>query len=301
MRERGKRDAITVVIIVVVVLIVVLVWTSSWNSASKSERYDYSYIHGDHVGLVNIYGPIYDSRRWCEQIDDFRQEDQVKAIVVRIDSPGGGVASSQELYTAIKRASESKPVIASLGGVATSGGYYAAVGADTIVANPGTTTGSIGVIMELTQFYELMDKIGVDAEIIKSGEYKDTGWPFRDITPKERKYLQAYIDDAFDQFINTIALEREMDLSEVKKIADGRVFTGRQAHELKLVDVLGDQYQAIRIAGEISGLGPEPEILKPPKKYPYDWLEELLDEGVKTVINHIDDNPMFEYRWRIAK
>ncbi|MDP8206439.1 MAG: signal peptide peptidase SppA [Candidatus Electryonea clarkiae] len=298
MNRKGRSDAIAAFVLIGGLIIIILIASMAFRQPSGGSGIEMDMIRGDRVGLVDIIGPIYDARRWCEQIDAFRLEEKVKAIVIRIDSPGGGVAASQELYSAISRARKAKPVIASLGSVAASGGYYAAIGADTIVANPGTTTGSIGVLMELTQFYELMEKIGIDAEMIKSGEYKDTGWPFRDLTAKDRKYLQNYVDDAYDQFTEAVALERNMEIEQVKKVADGRVFTGRQAHELGLIDLIGDQYEAIRIAGEISGLGEEPKIAKPPKKHPIDWLDELLDESVRTVQKRLESQPKFQYRWR---
>jgi protease-4 len=176
------------------------------------------------------------------------------------------VAASQEIYSALKKAGEKLPVVVSMGGVAASGGYYVAVAADTIVANPGTTTGSIGVIATLAQVFRLMDKIGIDHEVIKSGKFKDSGSALRKMTPEDRQYLQGWIDDAYQQFVETVAEERNMPLSKVKKIADGRVFTGRQALELGLIDKLGDFQDAIDLAGKMGGIKGKPEILEKKKR-----------------------------------
>lgn len=253
----------TLLIILAVIVIFVFLLTSNGSRSTGVEE-DRFVTRGPGVGLIEIVGPIYDSRKWCGQLDQFRLNNQVKSIVVRVESPGGGVAASQELYEAIRRAREVKPVIVSMGGVAASGGYYCSLGADTIMANPGTTTGSIGVLIELPMFHELMDKIGVDAELIKSGEFKASGSPFRELTERERKYFQGYVDDAYEQFIETVAQERGLDLRDVRSVADGRVFTGKQAQDLGLVDLLGDFHAALELASRLGGLEGEPKSLNLP-------------------------------------
>lgn len=220
---------------------------------------------GDKVGVVELTGAIYNSRPFIDDLEMFVSHSSVKAIVVRIDSPGGAVAASQEIFNAIKRNRENVPIVVSMGNVAASGGYYAALGADSIVANPGTTTGSIGVIAQLTLFYELMDKIGVKQESIKSGAFKDTGSPFRPISPEERKYLQGWVDDTYEQFIEAVSAERNLPLEDVRKIADGRIFTGRQALALGLVDTLGDFDDAVNIAGKMGGIEGRPHIIEKKK------------------------------------
>lgn len=266
---------------------------SSGNTASLSA------LGGARVGLIDVIGPIYDARNWCREIDDFRRDNQVRAIVIRIDSPGGGVAASQELYTAIRRAREKKPVVVSMGGVAASGGFYAAIGADTIVANPGTTTGSIGVLLELTRFHELLDRIGIEAETITSGELKDAGSPFREMTSRERDYLQNYIDDAYDQFLKAVADERNLELDSARELADGRIYTGQQAYEAGLIDVLGDQYEALKIAGNMCGLGDEPKIVRPVRRTrPLDLLDFLFEEMDESLAHRFLNRPAFEYRWQ---
>ncbi len=248
------------------------------------------------VGLVQIIGPIYDSRQWCEDIDHFRTDKSIHAIVVRIDSPGGGVAASQELYTCIRRARERKPVVVSMGGVAASGGYYAALGADTIVANPGTTTGSIGVIMELTRFGELLDKIGIEMESITSGEFKDAGAPYRDITRSEREYFQGYIDDAYEQFLEALITERGLEEEQARELANGRVYTGRQAQEFGLIDVLGDMHDAEQIAADMAGLTAI-RIVEPYHRRSMNWIDLIIDDIGESITRHMESHSIFQYRW----
>jgi protease-4 len=221
---------------------------------------------GDKVGIVEIYGEIFDSRPFARDLERMIELSAVKAIVVRIESPGGAVAASQEIYSTLKRAREKLPIVVSMGNIAASGGYYAAIGADSIIANPGTTTGSIGVITGVTMLYRLTEKIGMDMEMIKSGKYKDTGNPFRQMTPEDRKYLQGWVDDTYEQFVQAVAEERHLSLEAVKKIADGRVFTGRQALALGLIDKLGDFQDAVNLAGKMGGIKGKPEILEKRKK-----------------------------------
>jgi protease-4 len=212
---------------------------------------------------VELFGPIYDSDRIVQQFETFGEDRSIKAIVFHINSPGGFVAPSQEIYEAVRRVRDGgKPVVVSMGSVAASGGYYAACGADTIMANPGTTTGSIGVVAEFLSLGKLMEKLGIGYDVIKSGRFKDTGSPHRQLTEDDKAYLQSYIDDAYVQFVEVVARERKMPESRVRKIADGRVFTGRQAKEIGLVDCLGDFRDAVRMAGTLGKIKGEPELVK---------------------------------------
>ncbi len=179
---------------------------------------------------------------------------------MRIESPGGGVAPSQEIYNAIRKLREEKPVVASLGGLAASGGYYIASACDAIVANPGTLTGSIGVIVELGNIQDLLQKIGVQPEILKAGEYKDMGSPVRPLTDVERGLFQQMIDSVHAQFISAVASGRKMDESKVRELADGRIFSGEQARAVGLVDSLGGLEDAIAIAAERAGISGEPHV-----------------------------------------
>jgi len=218
---------------------------------------------GEKIAVVELIGPIYTSQRIVRQFQMYGEEKSVKAIVFRIDSPGGGVAASQEIYQAVKKVKEKgKPVIASMGSVAASGGYYVACGADTIMANPATTTGSIGVIAEIPNVSGLLNKVGIRFEVIKSGRFKDTGSPYRSMTAADRRYLQSAIDDFFDQFVNVVVQERKLPRKKVLKLADGRIFTGRQAKKNGLVDLLGDYEDAINLAAKLGGIQGKPKIVK---------------------------------------
>jgi protease-4 len=215
---------------------------------------------GGRVGVVEVKGVINDSDDVVEALKAFEHAPAVKAVVVRIESPGGGVAPSQEIYHAIMKLRETKPVIASLGGVAASGGYYVASACQAIVANPGTITGSIGVIMELGNVQGLLEKIGVQPEVLKAGEHKDMGSPVRPLTDEERGLFQQMIDSVHTQFIGAVAEGRHMDAARVRELADGRIFSGEQARTLGLVDALGGLQDAIAMAAERGGITGEPRI-----------------------------------------
>lgn len=224
---------------------------------------DIDIVRGPRVGIVELEGPIFSSRPVVRQFKKFEKEGNVKAIVFRINSPGGGIAASQEIYQYAKRVRKSgKPVVVSMASAAASGGYYVALGADTIMANPGTTTGSIGVIAEIPNFQGLMEKIGVSMTVIKSGEFKDTGSPYRGISPQDRQYLQNWIDNGYEQFIRTVAVERGIDLDSVRALADGRVYSGEQANNLGLIDSLGTLEDAIHLAAQLGGITGEPKVVR---------------------------------------
>jgi protease-4 len=212
------------------------------------------------VGLVEVEGVITDSGPVVEALKAFGHSPVVKAVVVRVESPGGGVAPSQEIYNAIRKLRERKPVIASLGGLAASGGYYIAAACDAIVANPGTLTGSIGVIMELANAQELLQKIGLQPEVLKAGEHKDMGSPARPLTDVERGLIQQMLDSVHAQFIGAVATGRQMEESKVRELADGRIFSGEQARTVGLVDALGGLEDAVAMAGERGGIAGEPRV-----------------------------------------
>ncbi|MFZ1947615.1 MAG: signal peptide peptidase SppA [bacterium] len=218
---------------------------------------------GSKVGLVEVTGTMVSARPAAEEIARFARDRTVKAIVVRLESPGGVVAAAQEIFDELKKArAEGKPVVASMGGVAASGAYYVACGADSIVANPGTLTGSIGVIMSFPNTQELLKKIGIEMQVVKTGEFKDIGSRSRPITPEEREMVGELIGDVYDQFVTVVAVERNLDIEAVKRIADGRVLTGRQAYDLGLVDRLGGFRDAVMLAGEMAGISGEPTVVR---------------------------------------
>ena len=223
-------------------------------SGKDSDYSGLNKLSGEKVGIIEIRGVINDSKDILDKLKRFRADNSIKAIVVRIDSPGGSVGPSQEILRAIKKTSLKKKVVASLGSVAASGGYYVAVGADGIVANPGTITGSIGVVMGFTNFQELLQKIGLIPVVVKSGKYKDIGSPVRKMTEKERQILQDLSDQIHKQFINAIAAGRKIDSLKVEAIADGRIFSGEEAKRLGLIDRIGNLEDAVEWAGRMGGI-----------------------------------------------
>ncbi len=214
---------------------------------------------GDAAGL---FGAAAGSETITSQIRRASKDSSVKALIIRINSPGGSAAASQEIYQAIREYQKDtkRPVIASMADVAASGGYYVAAACDHIVAAPATLTGSIGVIMETMSYYKLMDKLGVSMDPVTSGKYKDMGSPFRAMRPDERQLMQAMVNDVYDQFVDAVAAGRKMDKAEVKRLATGRVFTGRQALEAKLVDSNGTFRDAITLAARKAGIKGEPTV-----------------------------------------
>jgi protease-4 len=236
---------------------------------------------GEKVAVVEVTGMIVDSAGTIEELKDYAKDASVKAIVLRINSPGGAVAPAQEIYDEILKVKQKKKVVVSMGAVAASGGYYIAAPADRIVANAGTLTGSIGVIMELPNVSGLMEKIGIQTQVIKSGRHKDIASVFKELTPKEREILQAVLDDVHNQFIEAVSTARDMKFEDIKKLADGRIFTGRKALELGLIDELGNMEDAIMVAGRLSGIKGEPEVVTRKEKFSvFDLLRGQLPERI---------------------
>ncbi len=270
-----------------------LFFIASLFFGSANEGFELS--AGRHLGLVKVEGVILESETVVKEIERFGTDGNAAALIVRIDSPGGGVAASQEIYEAIKKVrDEGKFVIASMASVAASGGYYVACGADTIMANAGTTTGSIGVIAELLNTTELLQKIGIKFEIIKSGKFKDSGSPWRPMTEEDRRYFQSYVDDAYDQFVGVVSRERGLEKSEVMKYADGRVFTGQQALENKLIDLLGTYQDAVALAGKVAGLEGRPRVVTPHKRKL--TLLDLLFGDVEGYWTRMQTLPVLRYQ-----
>jgi len=197
---------------------------------------------------------------------------------VRIDSPGGAVGPSQEIYTELKKMRSDMPVIASIGNVGASGGYYIACAAEKIFANPGSITGSIGVVAEFASYEKLLEWAKVDVEVLKSGKYKDVGSPLREMTPEDREYMQSLIDNVYAQFKSAVAESRGLGAAEVDKIAEGKIYTGEQAKQLKLVDEMGTINDAVNLAADKAGIKGKPDIVYYPKKK--SQLLELLDSKI---------------------
>jgi protease-4 len=241
----------------------------------------------DRIALVRVEGVILDSQSTVTELKRFGENPFIKAIVLRIDSPGGGVVPSQEIYDAVQRvrSKNSKAVIASMGTVAASGGYYIASATDRIIANPGTLTGSIGVIMETANVEGLLKKIGVEGVVVKSGKFKDVGSPLRRMSDEERALLQSVMDDVHKQFIEAVAAGRSMEPAAVQALADGRIFTGRQAKEAKLVDELGNLEDAIQLAADLAGIEGEPKVVEPRRRFS---IRELIESRLAAVLPKLD-------------
>jgi protease-4 len=223
---------------------------------------------GERVGVVEVTGIITDSKTTLRELREFEENPRIRAVVVRIDSPGGSVGPSQEILEAMQRLQKQKHVLASMGSIAASGGFYVAMGGEKVYANPGTLTGSIGVISQFPNVSGLLKWAGVDMRTITAGKLKDAGNPFREMSAEERSYFQAMLDDVHAQFIGAVVEARKLPEEEVRKVADGRVFTGRKAKELKLVDELGGLQDAVREAGKLAGIRGEPRIEYPTKDRP---------------------------------
>lgn len=246
------------------------------------------------VALVNVEGPILQSKNIVDEIKGYIKDKSVKAIVLRIDSPGGGVVPSQEIYEEVRKAAAQKKIVVSMGSVAASGGYYIASASNRIIANPGTITGSIGVIMEVPNIKGLMDKIGVKTEVIKSGKHKDIASVFRGIGSEEREILQGVMDEVHEQFIKAVSDGRRMPVEDVRKIADGRIFSGSQALKLGLVDELGDLEDAIKVAAKMAGIKGEPEVVSKKEKSPIlELLNGKIPDGVSRIIPKIELKYMY--------
>ena len=257
-----------------------------------------SLVGGSGIGLVEVKGLIIDPQATVKQLHDFMKDDKVKAVVLRIDSPGGVVGPSQEISAEVKKLAAKKKVVVSMGSVAASGGYYIAVPATVIFANPGTITGSIGVLMKFSNLEGLMGKIGMKAFTLKTGKYKDVGSPARVMTSDERAMLQSVIDSSHGQFVRAVAEGRKLPIETVKGLADGRIFTGEQALALKFVDRLGTLQDAIEEAGKLAGIKGEPHVIRPPKKK-NPLLDMLLEESSSRITDLVRQEKGFSMSYEM--
>lgn len=237
---------------------------------------------GPQVGIIEIEGVIIDSKKIIKDIKRFREDNSIKSIVLRINSPGGAVGPSQEIYREVIKTKNRKKIIVSMGAIAASGGYYAAAPANGIMANPGTITGSIGVIMGYTNVMELFNKIGLIPVVVKSGKYKDLGSPVKTLTENERLMLQNFADNIHNRFIKDVAFGRNIDIAVMKKLADGRIYTGEEAQKLKLIDRLGNFEDAIEWAGRLGGIKGKINTVYPP-----DEKLSIMEFLTMTTLNQI--------------
>ena len=258
----------------------------------------FAIVGGDRVAIVEVFGTITSPYDVIRQLKKYGEDGSIPSVVLHINSPGGGVAASQEIYEEINKLREKGvKVVASMSAVAASGAYYIACAADTIVANPGTLTGSIGVIFEWPILSELMRKLGVKLEVIKSGDMKDVGSIGRPITRREREMLQSVVDDTYNQFVEVVSRERGLPIEDVIELADGRIFTGNQARDLGLVDVIGNFEDAIQIAAEMGGIEGKPKTIRERVRRVSWW--ELLTERMGDLAGVLEEDknmPKLEYR-----
>lgn len=256
---------------------------------------------GEKVAVVDLKEPILSSEDIVRQFKKYRENRSVKAIVFRVESPGGGVAASQEIYEEVKKTRDGgKPVVVSMGSIAASGGYYVSCGASRIVANPGTLTGSIGVISQYVHVEDLLAKLGIEASTYKTGRLKDAGSPFRKPSDDDKKFFEQLIADVYDQFVEVVIRERNLERRHVVKYADGRVFTGRQALEWGFVDTVGTFEDAVAIAAEMGGIEGKPRVVKERKRTSFweeFWTGATAD--LKEVRDEVFRRSVVEYRMTV--
>jgi protease IV len=254
---------------------------------------------GEKIAVVELKGPITASDEFVRQVKKYREDRSVKAILLRIDSPGGGVVPSQEMYEEVKKTRDGgKPVVVSMGSLAASGGYYVACGASKLVANRGTLTGSVGVISEILQLHDALNKLGIDVKTIKAGRMKDAGSPTRKMTDQDQQYFQQLIDDVHRQFIEVVRVERAMTKEKVESLADGRVFTGEQAVANGLADTLGTFEDAVAVAAGLAGIKGQPSLVKEVRHRTFwDGLLGEVGESVKDLKQEVLDRPILSYRF----
>ncbi len=310
-----KRSSLIWILVLAGVLVACFSLILIIGAVFMSDEGGFSAVGGDRIAVIPVEGVINDemAKRVNRHLKQYGDDRRVKAILLRVDSPGGGVSASQEIHREVKRVREEdkKKVVVSMGSVAASGGYYVACPADRIFANPGTVTGSIGVIAEWLNLKELASWAKVKPEIFKSGEFKDTGSPTRDLTPREREYFQGVVNELYQQFVRAVSDGRqgrkELDEAGVRKLADGRVFTGQAAVDNGLVDQIGNYEDAIRETAKLVGIRGEPQIVTPPKPREgfsildllgQTKLEKFLPSRLPAELGEIDTSVKFKYQWK---
>jgi protease IV len=254
---------------------------------------------GARIALVELKGVITSSEDFVRQVKKYREDSSIKALLIRVDSPGGAVVPSQEMYEELRKTRDGgKPVVVSMGSLAASGGYYVSCGATKLVANRGTLTGSIGVISEFLHYYQAMNKLGLDVQTIKSGSLKDAGSPNRKMTENDQKYFQALTDDIHRQFVTVVERERHLKHARALELSDGRVFSGEQAVAEGLVDTLGTYQDALRIAADIAGISGEPSVVRERRKGSlWSSLMGEVDENLKDLKQELLNRPIMSYRY----
>jgi protease-4 len=293
--KKHQHPLLTVLLIIVgVALLLGLVAAGVVTFVSPASSISFS----PKIGVIPINGTITNAQPIISELIRFRKDKAIKAIIVRIDSPGGGVGPSQEIYEELKRTRTEKKIIASMGSVAASGGFYVAAAADKIVANPGTITGSIGVIMQFVQYKSLLEKIGINLEVVKSGEFKDMGYPQRELTDRDRQILKQIIEDVKAQFVSAVAEGRHLPKEKVEAVADGRIFSGERAKKMGLVDVLGNFQDAVELAKKMTGIRGDVTLVYP-KEHGATFWDFLFDSASRSLLKLLQKTETTaEYTWR---
>lgn len=279
MRAHKGRRIFLIVVIVVAVLFGALYLMGMISSKVTGK-----------IGVIEVEGTIADLKEVMQDVVDFKDDDSIKGVILRINSPGGAVGPTQEMYAEVRKLTQKKKVYVSMGSVCASGGYYLAVTGEKVYANPSTITGSIGVIMEQAVVQDLLKKIGVETNTIKTGDMKDTGSPFRKMRDDERKYLQAVIDDIYEQFVQDVAQGRKMPVEQVKQLADGRIFTGLQAKQAGLVDNIGTFYDVVADMQKVLGMRGKPELAY--GKRPFSLMRWLLSSAIQDMVFKATSSPI---------
>jgi protease-4 len=291
--QRGQKRGRNTTFVVLFLAAAVVTVCALFAYFALVSYFDRGVALGDVVAVVDVQGEIFYDRWKLREIESHRKNDNVKAVVVFINSPGGGVAASQALHRALLDLRLEKPVVAYMASVAASGGYYVACAADSIVATEGTLTGSIGVIAAFLRTEELYQKIGLEVTVIKSGKYKDVGSPHREMTEAEKSYLGGLLDDVYEQFVRAVSESRDMPLERVSDLAEGRLYTGEEAAELGLVDRIGSYEDAVLMAARMAGMEGEPEIVK--KRRRRSLLERIVGESVTSISRNRAERVSLKY------
>jgi protease-4 len=288
----GILSVLALLTIGFVILIIVLIAPSTKDTELVTIG------RGEKLAVVEVYGVITSSDDVVRQLKKYREDNSIEGIILRVNSPGGAVVPSQEIYSEVRNTREIKPVIVSMGSLAASGGYYVSCGGTRLVANCGTLTGSIGVISEFLQLHGALDKLGIDVKIIKSGKLKDAGASSRPMTKEDEKYFQTLMDEVHRQFMDVVEKERGLTNEEVLELADGRVFTGEQALERGLVDTLGTYEDAVKIAAAIAGIDGDPALVVERKRTPW-WspVVEEMNHTIQELKEEILNRPILSYRY----
>lgn len=280
--SRRKKALLGIVSLVVIVVVISLV--AGVALRESAER----------IGVIEIEGVISGSKDVMEDIVEFREDPTIKGVILRINSPGGGVGPTQEIYREVVKLKDKKKVYVSMGTSCASGGYYIASAADRLYANPSTITGSIGVIMQLMIIEDVLKKVGLKSNTIKAGKFKDAGSPFREMTPAERSYMEGVVQNIYEQFIKDIAAGRKMNVEVVKELAEGRVYTGTQAKDLGLVDGIGNFYDAVDALKGVLGIKGKPVLIYVEKPFSISgWIFGSLSRDLyREIANQIFSSPV---------